>query len=83
MECSLSGFYVTTQDSVLFENGKRISIFLVEWWLEFSRVPGCPLTGSWWTNQDVAQILSKTTTTQKTCEILNAHQPNPSPRAFS
>ena len=71
MQCSLSGFSVTSNDSVFFANGNRISIFLVDWWLQFNRVPACPLTGSVWTDHDVTQILSKTVTTQKTIEVLN------------
>jgi hypothetical protein len=46
MKCDLSGFEVTALDSIVFENGKRMSCFLVDQWLQMIKVPACPLTGT-------------------------------------
>lgn len=56
MKCDLSKYAVTSLDSILI-GSHRISSYLLDWWILFTKVPACPLTGAYFTDEQLANIL--------------------------
>jgi hypothetical protein len=74
MKCDLSGFHVTILDSILFENGIRISAYLIELWIRLVQKPACPIHGTSWSLVDIETIARTITSRPSTRAVLNNFQ---------
>ena len=80
----MSGFPISPLDSVPFQDSIVISGFLVDLWISYCKTPACPMTGRWWSDDEIAQIIATTPKGPlRTLTILNEFEKPDDARAWT